>query len=1393
MKKMILFYLLVFLIIIGIFLFKTLNKVFATDLSETQLVATDDMLLWYKLNESSGTIAEDSSGNGNAGILKGGASWVHGIGGNCLKLDGIDGHLIMPDNILQDIDDITISSFMKLDSSATPPQWLATFSNTSNGYIYFSPNLGNEFRYAITHTNWSGESKVRSTAIDTNMWSNVTVTYSSKKNIATLYLDGKIVSESDVTIKPSDLEPTNANFIGKPWPGYSDHYFNGCVSDFRLYKRVLSDFEIENISNSMSNEIVKMDKDALDLGDLSQVTEEIDLPTKGANGTSISWAASDENTISSSGVVIRPTSSVGDKKVTLTATITKGIISDTKVFNVVVIALLENEDQEISIAKNRLEIPNADNVRGNITLPNTMMVGKEIVKIIWKVDKKEVVNVNEEINADYDITPAGVVTRQSLDTKVSLKATLYHGKMVGTKIFKIIVKAKPISLSESDYNGYFFVYFNGTSRDDAEQIYFASSEDGLHWDELNENNPVLSSTLGDKGVRDPFILRSPEGDKFYMVATDLRIANGAGWNAAQTNGSKSIIVWESTDLVNWSKERQVNIARDDAGCTWAPEIVYDDKTGEYLVFWASKVAEDDYAKHRIYISKTRDFYTFTKPEVYIDRSDDVIDTTIIKHDGMYYRFSKDEVNKNIIIDKSDQLLHKEFEMIPAATVSSQSGVEGPSIFKFNGENKWCLLLDNYGGGGYYPLISKDIDSGEFTKLKRSEYSLPYGSHHGSVMRITKSEYKAIMSKWSQEVVKPEEDPQKTPVLEYKFDEISNDSIILDTSGNEYTGNLNGNATYIEDQEKKSQVLYLDGTKNTFAELPQGFFEGRDNVTISMDVKPETISGNFFTFGIGKNRNKYMFLKTMDTQIRNAITINSYHSEQDVKASTDSNKSKWMNIKIVIKPTSMAIYKDGRLLSENSNVTLSMSDLGTDLLTYLGKSFYSEDEYFKGYFDNLKVYNYSLTELEIAKKHGINDVAIVKNATAENYSIIKTAVDEKRKYVKVYFSRNNSTKNDLKQVPLFLELSEGCTIDGINGEKVDLSKKPIHLMINVPGQAKQQWTVKGIFCNNQVIGGEFADPDIDVFDGKYYIYPTTDGFTGWSGTQFHVFSSDDLINWTDGGVVLDVAKGNDIPWSIGSAWAPTIEKKDGKYYFYFCAKRSDGKSCIGVATSKSPTGPFIAEKNPLITPEIVFKESATVGQTIDPSIFTNSDGTSYMLFGNGKALAVELNPDMVSIKTGTMKNISGAYDFREAITVTKKDEIYHFTWSCDDTGSENYHINYGTSKSLYGPIEYKYTILSKDTSNDILGTGHHSILKIPKKDEYYIAYHRFVTPIGQYQNGFGYHREICIDKLKFDKKSGLMKVVTPTLKGLTKPVKIKKHEKWYWIREYFKDMLKKFMK
>lgn len=644
----------------------------------------------------------------------------------------------------------------------------------------------------------------------------------------------------------------------------------------------------------------------------------------------------------------------------------------------------EKTDEEIvAEVQEKLTIPNADDIRGNITLPSEM----DGASISWESSNEAVVSTEEKVNDGYDNTPAGVVSRGEEDVSVKVTATISKGEATPVqKEFDLTIKAAS-GITEDDYEAYLFAYFIGEGSSMGEQIYFATSEDGLNWTAMNEGDPVATSSLGEKGLRDPFIIRSPEGDKFYMIATDLKINQGNGWGAAQTDGSQSIMIWESTDLVNWSDQRMVKVAKDNAGCTWAPEAFYDEKTGEYVVFWASKTSDDGYGVQKVYYAKTRDFYTFTEPEVWIElyKSTNgnplsIIDTSVISvmEDGkkVYYRFSKNEASedhdadggqgKYTIIEKSDSLLG---EWTEVTALKDHRWVEGGTCFKFNGEDKWCLLLDDFGGKGYYPLITADLGSAQFTELDSSEYSFPSTMRHGTVLSLTQEEYEAVKAKWDREVQENTEPEEEEAVLSYDFEEQAENGVIKDASGSGRNGKMFGNAAYVEDEERGGQVLYLDGTTGTYASLPEGFFEGRNSFTVSMDVKAESVSGNFFTFGIGKSDGRYIFLKTEDTKSRLSMTTGSYGSEQTASGTTESIKDRWVNYTMVVTPDQISLYADGVLLG-SEDVSTQVTDLGINLLSYLGRSFYAADGFFKGCFDNVEVFNRAMDADEIAARREV---------------------------------------------------------------------------------------------------------------------------------------------------------------------------------------------------------------------------------------------------------------------------------------------------------------------------------------------------------------------------------------------------------------------------------------
>jgi GH43 family beta-xylosidase len=284
----------------------------------------------------------------------------------------------------------------------------------------------------------------------------------------------------------------------------------------------------------------------------------------------------------------------------------------------------------------------------------------------------------------------------------------------------------------------------------------------------------------------------------------------------------------------------------------------------------------------------------------------------------------------------------------------------------------------------------------------------------------------------------------------------------------------------------------------------------------------------------------------------------------------------------------------------------------------------------------------------------------------------------------------------------------------------------------------------------VIPGLYADPHIVNFDGRYYIYPTTDGFASWSGTQFKAFSSTDLVNWTDHGVILDLGPG--VSWADNSAWAPSIARRDGKYYFYFSGGLASGNTAkqLGVAVADSPTGPF---RDALGRP--LMRNGQFSGQAIDSMVFTDDDGQSYLYWGQGSAHAVKLNSDMISFDPAQVRSFS-LPGYNEAPFVFKRNNTYYLMWSENDTRSENYQVAYATGNSPFGPWTKRAVVLQKRVDQGILGTGHHSVVRAPNTDAWYTAYHRFAVP-----GGSGTNRETTIDRMEFN-SDGTIRTITPTL-------------------------------
>jgi hypothetical protein len=323
----------------------------------------------------------------------------------------------------------------------------------------------------------------------------------------------------------------------------------------------------------------------------------------------------------------------------------------------------------------------------------------------------------------------------------------------------------PKPAAAAPYEGYAFAYFTGSSKA-GENIYLAASQgnNALNWVELNGGQPILKSTAGTKGLRDPFIIRAHDGSKFYLLATDLSIGSGTSWDSAVRTGSRYLEIWETTDLVTWSAQRHVLVSPATAGNTWAPEAYYDDQLGKYVVFWASSLYAENDTKHtgtsyhRMVYATTTDFKTFSAAQIWQDAGTSRIDSTVLKYNDVYYRFTKDEgavTGCSDIIEESSSTLTAQVSSWKSISTcigknAGTSAVEGPTVFKSNPNdvngNKFYLFVDEYTSRGYIPLETTDISKPSW-KVS-SSFKLPKSPRHGTVMPITAAELSRITAAYA---------------------------------------------------------------------------------------------------------------------------------------------------------------------------------------------------------------------------------------------------------------------------------------------------------------------------------------------------------------------------------------------------------------------------------------------------------------------------------------------------------------------------------------------------------------------------------------------------------------------------------------------------------------------
>ena len=304
------------------------------------------------------------------------------------------------------------------------------------------------------------------------------------------------------------------------------------------------------------------------------------------------------------------------------------------------------------------------------------------------------------------------------------------------------------------------------------------------------------------------------------------------------------------------------------------------------------------------------------------------------------------------------------------------------------------------------------------------------------------------------------------------------------------------------------------------------------------------------------------------------------------------------------------------------------------------------------------------------------------------------------------------------------------------------------------------------AQNPIIRDQFtADPTARVFNGKIYLYPSHDIFPPEGQRQdwfcmedYHVFSSENLTDWTDHGMIVTQ---NKVPWvrpNSYSMWAPDCVERNGKYYFYFPSAPKNGRGfAVGVAIADSPEGPFIPEPEPI---------KGISG--IDPCVLQASDGNAYIFWGNGRCAKLKENMKELADDTAKEKVKWGEREF-EMLGVNCLKDLpnrqaegpfafeyngnYYLTYPYVRENTEV--LGYAMSKNPMGPYEYKGLIMAEQPNG--CWTNHHSIVNY--KGQWYLFYHHnYFSPKDDKR------RSACIEKLYFN-ADGTIQEVKQTIRGV----------------------------
>lgn len=265
-------------------------------------------------------------------------------------------------------------------------------------------------------------------------------------------------------------------------------------------------------------------------------------------------------------------------------------------------------------------------------------------------------------------------------------------------------------------------------------LHLAVSRDGLNWTPLNQNNPVVTPTSGDLGLRDPFVYRKRDG-AFVVLATDLKGTNFG-------RNSQYLHMWDSTDLTSFTNYRYVRMHTMNTH-TWAPTAFWDNARGQYGIVYSS----DNAGRSMFFVNYTSDFRTVSSPQVFFSPSFGVLDGDVVVDGATTYLYYKNLNDGRTYGARSSTGAPNSFTTYTSGLLQG-GAMEAPLLHRTN-EGGWRLWADSFSpvNADYYAWTTTNIAANAWTPMNQRDYTAPLNAKHGSMVGITDAEHTAAVNRW----------------------------------------------------------------------------------------------------------------------------------------------------------------------------------------------------------------------------------------------------------------------------------------------------------------------------------------------------------------------------------------------------------------------------------------------------------------------------------------------------------------------------------------------------------------------------------------------------------------------------------------------------------------------